>query len=56
MNQLTNEVMADKYEAPRVELVLSSADVDRQVHYAGVIISCPGGDCAPPPATHHKHK
>ncbi|MGI8907327.1 MAG: hypothetical protein ACR2IE_12645 [Candidatus Sumerlaeaceae bacterium] len=40
---------AGSYEAPRIELVLSADDVERQVHYAGAIISCPGGDCAPPP-------
>lgn len=37
------------YEAPLVEMVLSPAEVDRQVQYAGVIISCNGGPCAPPP-------
>jgi hypothetical protein len=44
-------MLTNDYEAPKVEMVLSSADIDRQVHYAGVIISCPGGDCAPPPTS-----
>jgi hypothetical protein len=38
----------DVYEAPKVELVLSAADFDREVFYAGVIISCNGADCPPP--------
>ncbi len=35
------------YEAPRVESVLSALVIEREIHYAGVIISCPGGNCPP---------
>lgn len=35
------------YIAPRIEAVLTPEDVEREVHYAGNIISCPGGNCTP---------
>lgn len=35
------------YDAPRIEAVLTPVDIEREIHYAGSIISCPGGDCPP---------
>ncbi|MGI8907199.1 MAG: hypothetical protein ACR2IE_12000 [Candidatus Sumerlaeaceae bacterium] len=35
------------YQAPQVELVLTPEALVREVHYAGVIVSCPGINCPP---------
>jgi hypothetical protein len=35
------------YEAPAVDMVMTPTDIEREIHYAAVIISCPGGDCPP---------
>ena len=46
-NACTVAPSLEMYEAPRIELVLSAEAVEREVHYAGTIISCPGPNCPP---------
>lgn len=40
---------ASQYEAPRIEAVLTSDELEREVLYAGAVVVSPGG--GPPPLT-----